>query len=371
MDATYPVTTDCGVDNHAGLFYQKIQSGSNFSDGPGEHSYDMTLVSTSNPEIKFRSVNGGPELRSGTWVSCFGGVSMEPESDPSLDANDQIRLIDRLRQRVIQHDFNAAIAIGESHKSFDMIGKRATQLAHLVRGLRHGDVSAIKKALNWTSANTHLSPRFRKRLERVGAMPHGNRRLKKTNSLFLELEYGWRPLMYDLYEGAIAVSKALEGPKFFAFRAGIKKYTPIQNSMCDSGHVFTKKQIRMVMSQPETASIDDYGLRDPASLVWELLPYSFVVDWAIPIGKYLQARNFVGNINTLSCWSTVVTTQRGFRSTAAGHIVQGPPCSYLAVTMQRRPETLYVPLPKIKVLTEIISPRRAIDGLALLYALKK
>lgn len=32
-----------------------------------------------------------------------------------------------------------------------------------------------------------------------------------------------------------------------------------------------------------------YGMQDPLGLAWDLIPYSFVVDWAMPIGNVLGA----------------------------------------------------------------------------------
>lgn len=39
------------------------------------------------------------------------------------------------------------------------------------------------------------------------------------------------------------------------------------------------------------------GFTNPVNLTWELLPYSFVVDWFLPIGPYLE---------TLSAWGGLV-----------------------------------------------------------------
>lgn len=38
----------------------------------------------------------------------------------------------------------------------------------------------------------------------------------------------------------------------------------------------------------------ELGLLDPASVVWEKLPWSFVFDWFIPIGTYLSDLSFFG-----------------------------------------------------------------------------
>lgn len=38
-----------------------------------------------------------------------------------------------------------------------------------------------------------------------------------------------------------------------------------------------------------TRAVNQLGLLNPASLAWELVPFSFVIDWALPIGPVLQA----------------------------------------------------------------------------------
>jgi hypothetical protein len=38
------------------------------------------------------------------------------------------------------------------------------------------------------------------------------------------------------------------------------------------------------------------GLLDPATVLWEIIPYSFVVDWFLPIGSYLDNLNQIPNL---------------------------------------------------------------------------
>jgi hypothetical protein len=42
------------------------------------------------------------------------------------------------------------------------------------------------------------------------------------------------------------------------------------------------------MSSPETASLGAMGLTNPLLIAWELLPWSFVVDWFLPVGKFVE-----------------------------------------------------------------------------------
>lgn len=43
------------------------------------------------------------------------------------------------------------------------------------------------------------------------------------------------------------------------------------------------------MSNPELFALASLGLLNPASLAWELVPLSFVVDWIVPVGPFLEA----------------------------------------------------------------------------------
>lgn len=45
------------------------------------------------------------------------------------------------------------------------------------------------------------------------------------------------------------------------------------------------------------------GLANPAAILWELMPYSFVIDWSLPIGNYLQAASSTRGLDFV--WGSV------------------------------------------------------------------
>ena len=85
---------------------------------------------------------------------------------------------------------------------------------------------------------------------------------------------------------------------------------------------------------PVLAAMQKLGVANPASLAWELLPYSFVVDWFLPIGQYLNSwtadlgLSFIGGSQTvirrLDC-SLISATNRSMNQyrTGSGHLSGG------------------------------------------------
>ena len=45
----------------------------------------------------------------------------------------------------------------------------------------------------------------------------------------------------------------------------------------------------MVISSPNSLKANQLGLVNPASVAWELIPFSFLVDWFLPVGKFLES----------------------------------------------------------------------------------
>jgi len=50
-----------------------------------------------------------------------------------------------------------------------------------------------------------------------------------------------------------------------------------------------KTIIHATVNGPELASLKQFGLANPLSIAWELVPWSFVVDWVLPVGEFLDA----------------------------------------------------------------------------------
>jgi len=121
---------------------------------------------------------------------------------------------------------------------------------------------------------------------------------------YLAYVYGAKPLMQDIF-GLMELAKEL-GNKPLLLHARAKSSRSVETPFFPSTDVSnsTKVEIGPVPTtattrvnlwakpNPEyqlTRTLNQLGLLNPASLAWELVPFSFVIDWVLPIGPVLQA----------------------------------------------------------------------------------
>lgn len=121
-------------------------------------------------------------------------------------------------------------------------------------------------------------------------------------SAWLEVQYGWKPIMEDI-QGAIrhlsresrytvpyieVKASAVEKSQFETDVACLAAYSV-------SGKVLWDRIVRCDVflvygiTNVTLAELSSLGLINVAEIIWEVLPYSFVIDWAMPISSWLGA----------------------------------------------------------------------------------
>lgn len=50
-----------------------------------------------------------------------------------------------------------------------------------------------------------------------------------------------------------------------------------------------------------SASLRAWGFNNPQLVLWELVPFSFVVDWLLPIGQWLESINALAGVSFVDC----------------------------------------------------------------------
>lgn len=103
---------------------------------------------------------------------------------------------------------------------------------------------------------------------------------------FLEYSFGWAPLVGDVSNAMKTLTAGL--PTFRVSGAGTvsRSYSASGDTVLwTSGHTI---HARVRGFDPNFALANQLGLVNPAFVAWELAPFSFVVDYFVNVGEYLN-----------------------------------------------------------------------------------
>lgn len=114
------------------------------------------------------------------------------------------------------------------------------------------------------------------------------------------MQYGWKPMMSDLFNSLEAVDRAQQANdllysvrKSSGWRKMVERIYDCQTSGNGLRFTLTEEELCTVkvyyqIQSSVLASLASVGLANPASIVWELVPYSFVIDWFLPVGNWFN-----------------------------------------------------------------------------------
>lgn len=298
----------------------------------------------------------------------YSDLSWAPLPNPvTFSANDQLTLIGKLREKIRGSDFNMAIFLGEGHESLKMIGVSAITIAKALNATRKGNVFEAARILYDGKGNAVQYKRPRE--------------LKTLSANWLQLQWGWIPLLSDMKAGAEQLAHRLEVPFKQRYSAIFRVDGPVVisgNSKPSAAECYSVASRRIVATISEQESLPVLsGLMDPELVAWELLPFSWLVDYVSPIGDYLAARAFASRLNGVFVTSTITARKtRGFN----GNVNPPSGGSYTttyktaenrgydsAGSMTRTVSTsLQVPMPTVKPLSEVLSWRHTVNTIAVM-----
>jgi len=272
--------------------------------------------------------------------------------------DDEIALLGKLREKVAGSDFNAAVSLAESGEALRMILTTANKIRRAYEAARKG---RFKRARAILVAGTD-----RKNLGR-----------KTVASNWLELQYGWLPLLSDAENAAQFLAEQYNVPKKQRFSArsskkpGTISTSSTVNTRFAKSEIWSRGQYVAYLEERDVARLA--GLSDPLSVVWEKLPYSFVIDWFIPIGNWLSARGLAQSltgtfVKTISHYSY----SRGLVSVGPCEIRLADKIGEETFNVSRTvSSSLDVPTPTVKPLNQIVGWKHAANAVALLLQTKR
>lgn len=354
---------------------------------PNQLTYGKVKVTVDSPSTIHCGYGGGKNYYFNGWtahemMSGYTVFGPHPQNEatyvPSIIAASladslSTKAYNKLLDKIKNSKVNLAQAMGERKQTAALILDLGSKVANAIRDLKRG---------NLTSALKSLVPKDSKQL---------------AND-WLQYQYGLRPLLSDL-EGAVELLKTDQKfvydvvvtrkenfgpvPKTDMQNSSGKRNDSFYNVVWDTtvfGNVIVKYKARIRITSPGMQSFTSTGLTNPLALLWELTPWSFVADWFLPIGDYLNKIDSLTGIEVMYAHKSVLTheyvtqTKRFYGLKNAGQpdkITGVSSVTYDKVYFQRiiLPSLPSAPIPKLS--DSPLNLTRSLNALALLRQLRK
>lgn len=261
---------------------------------PTAYSLSLVTIKASTGSIEYRGAKTN-------WQKRYGCLGFESETGlgPSLNnydtlftvaatvpsGSDENRAIVKARNNLKGSRVNLGVAFGERKRTAHLIGSTASNIARSIRHLKRGQVRKAMNVLGITSS---------KREPRGANVPQK----------WLELQYGWKPLLNDVYgsvnalasrpayESRVTAHATVESPPLTGFSSLTVQPSSYSGAGWTRGAT-TKRGVKVRLDAiPDNelkSSLSSLGVTNPLSVAWELVPFSFVVDWFAPVGNWLES----------------------------------------------------------------------------------
>lgn len=231
-------------------------------------------------------------------VALSGLLPYQDPSAPGFDLPDLNMMnatVVKALLKVKDQKVNAALAVVESRKTVDLVASSVMRIYRAYSAARKGNLRQSARIL--------------------GVSPY-----KKGKSLansWLELQYGWKPLLSDIHGAYEEVTRA---SRTVGFTIGVRAFSEASsdgsyangpyNTIRYSSTKRCKVSLYYSINDPALLAASQVGLTNPATIAWELLPWSFVIDWFIPVGNVLEAMSAASGLDFKG--GTITRTVRGF-----------------------------------------------------------
>lgn len=217
-----------------------------------------------------------------------------------------------------RQDIAMGVLLAELKESIGLLGKSMLTIAEIIQALRKGRVSDALSALGrhyGGGVKTRKRVLNRDRTNRLRAKS-GLDPLSSSeyaSSMWLELQFGWKPILADIYALIEVINGSLnsEGDGVLSFKgygSFVEEYTNEASvnysRYLESGGLNSETVPAVFSGRAEyrttcTATykcrndalsvLTQLGLLNPLSVAWEIVPFSFVIDWLLPVGDFLSS----------------------------------------------------------------------------------
>lgn len=251
----------------------------------------------------FRFEHGGGAVPS-AFRDDLLGAGLHPRTTSEIQSVSDAALT-KLYANVKGQVVNLAQALAERRETGRTIGDLAIRIARAL--------SAAKKG-NLKRASDLLFPKSSKSL---------------ANDVLM-VQYGLKPLVADMVGAMKALSAPMKqeyftvsgvsgtesdpGSAITIYKSSSDGYFKLTESCTLEYSVIVKWTVRLKLTSPGLESLKSVGALNVPNLAWELIPFSFVADWILPIGDYLNNQDaFLGTETQWLTRSVIIKQKKVFK----------------------------------------------------------
>lgn len=218
------------------------------------------------------------------------GIKGDYVSLPSVNTLHDLAAV-RLRAKVNQATLEGGLNLAEFGKTADFVSGAMVKTARALKAARRGNVKDV-----WNS------------------LTGGKPLVDAVSDGWLAFTYAFKPLASDvatsvrLLEEGLYLSpyKWVRTSRSRELRASsVYRTESTRKHKTLVGQVRYGGGIQYRVDQPVVATLSALGLTDPLTVAWELVPFSFVVDWFVPVNEYLAQVGPPKGISFVKGYTTV------------------------------------------------------------------
>jgi len=198
-----------------------------------------------------------------------------------------IEVQNKLVKKLNNRDVDLGVALGEARETAHFVQGAMLSIYRAYRSARRGDASGMLKALKVSQTSVALKQSYRDVLD-------------AASGVWLSYSYAVRPLLADVFGAMSALEKRHSRPDVVTMRARVS--SELDKTMATvgaqpgrldiewscKGTLESHMGLSFEIANPFLYTLSQVGLTNPLNVAWELVPFSFVVDWFLPIGAYFD-----------------------------------------------------------------------------------
>lgn len=143
--------------------------------------------------------------------------------------------------------------------------------------------------------------------------------LGEVPNAYLAFQFGVKPVMQDIYsavqlwekEQLILVPLKAHASRGYDY---VRKRGDYEWSFDEHYEVSCKRACTVSVRNHNLASLQQWGVLNPATVAWDLVPFSFVANWFLPIGTWLSSFSDFAGIDVIHPYRTTMCKGSGTES---------------------------------------------------------